>query len=453
MTTPAGASQPPTPQGTLAFARSLVPALRSGATTVTATQTVTAGGTTEAFRTSRTLQVTGVRYRLGESDLDSVFPPSGAQGEFGNTLPHVVLTRPSLPWQRQADPSAEAPWLAVLLFDELDPAPVPVPATLADLRSDGGRFFPPRTAEPGEQDSEPVTVIDLAPELFAVLAPSLADLPWLTHARQTVSSAKPGRSRPPVSAPSAADRAVVIGNRLPATGSVCTAHLVSLEGYGPHLPGPDGTPGPLPTGTTAVRLVSLHSWRFTAVDLKQTFQDLLLAVDLDPAVLQLPSAELPLSPTKADLAVRDAFGLGYTALDHALQGGSTVSWYRGPLLPLRAATDLAPPYADPDQLLRYDPTTGLFDTTYAAAWQLGKLLALHDNSYAAALYRWKLTHTQQQAAALEAEVLEEALPAADRLARFRRAVSELVAPAARQLVENTDTGSTNGTTGTDGTGA
>ena len=53
----------------------------------------------------------------------------------------------------------------------------------------------------------------------------------------------------------------------------------------------------------------------------------------------------------------------------------SVSWYRGPLLPYPAKAAIKVPVSSADAVLRYDPATGLFDTSYAAAWQLGRLLA------------------------------------------------------------------------------
>jgi len=449
-------ADPVDPTGTVAFARFVAPPLRSGPMTVTVTQEVTAGAQSQTFGTRRTLHVTGRRYTLAPGDIDSVFPPSGAQGEFTGTLPHVVLAAPTLPWQRTpggsavlardaatsgADGGPVAPWLAVLLFEQLDPVPPAVPATVADLRTQGTTFFPPRTAEPGEQDSDPVTVIDVPVELFQAIAPSLADLAWLGHARQVLSSAKPTTSGGGAPGP---DYAVVVGNRLPAADALCTAHLVSLEGYGPHLPGEDGSPGAFPAGTTAVRLVSLHSWRFTAVDLKQTFAEVLLAVNLDPPTLTLPVAPEPEPGSPADQVVRQAFGLGYTAMDHTLREGTSVSWYRGPLLPLGTPPTVASGYHDADQLLRYDPTTGMFDASYAAAWQLGRLLALSDGAFAPALYRWKLSHSADAAAELEAQIIDQALADAatrtnaaagknPRLDRLLRAITEVAGPAAAAL--------------------
>jgi hypothetical protein len=71
------------------------------------------------------------------------------------------------------------------------------------------------------------------------------------------------------------------------------------------------------------------------------------------------------------------------------QGEKTVSWYRGPLVPLNhdKPKQIQDPVSCADELLRYDPNTGLFDVTYAAAWQLGRLLALQNQSFALALQR------------------------------------------------------------------
>ncbi|HEX2094725.1 MAG TPA: hypothetical protein VHG28_20140, partial [Longimicrobiaceae bacterium] len=196
-------------------------------------------------------------------------------------------------------------------------------------------------------------------------------------------------------------------------------------------------------GTDAVRLVVLHQWTFGSVDLEQTFQGLLTAVDVSPSGIQLPVDSLSSGDVEADAAVADAFGLGYTAMDHALvDGDATVSWYRGPLLPLGTPRFVDPPYVAASPLLRYDPTTGMFDVSYAAAWELGRLLALRDNAYATALYRWKLTQAQSTVNALEAALLDETLAgvagvaagAGDaRRTRFVAAAAGVAGPAAARI--------------------
>jgi hypothetical protein len=91
------------------------PVLPSGNYTVTATQLIAVDS--NGYSATRTFTVSGDRFVLPPSRLTAVFPPDGSLGEYQNALPHVILDRPTLPWERSAgSPGADAPWLAVLLF-------------------------------------------------------------------------------------------------------------------------------------------------------------------------------------------------------------------------------------------------------------------------------------------------------------------------------------------------
>jgi hypothetical protein len=453
-------------QPSISFVQYLQPALKSGKFTLTATQVIAVlGGQVESLQATQSFSVQGLRYQLDDDGVDSVFPPSGGRGQFGTVLPHVVLTDPTLPWQRsptaqsaqQVDTAARregAPagvpvpsWLALLLFDEQDPPPKPQGKTVADLASGNGIFVPPRAAEPGDKLTDPVMVIDVPVNLYAQITPSLDDLTWLAHTRLAEASAKATvRDIPPKS-----EFAVVFGNRLPTPGRTSTAVLVSLEGFGRYLPSDDGVaPTTIPDQTTAVRLVVLRTWTFSTVQVQQDFQGILDALHMAPPTLQLPVDSVP--PGAAGQAVSQAFNLGYTAMNHRLRdGSSTVSWYRGPLLPLGATVPAVTQAQASDQLLRYDPGSGMFDVSYAAAWQLGRLLALHDRAYATALFRWRLTVDQEAAAQLEEEIVDQLLPPLppapssgedDPLAslppmhrRLVRAIRDVVSPAADRIAE------------------
>jgi hypothetical protein len=102
--------------------------------------------------------------------------------------------------------------------------------------------------------------------------------------------------------------------------------------------------------------------------------------------LQRPSA----SP---DVRITGAFNMGFSALNHITRVGQpTVSWYRGPLLPLYMEKDPPPDYPDgnypnSDAPLRFDPEIGMFDVTYSVAWELGRLLGMQDGEFAAAIAR------------------------------------------------------------------
>ena len=431
-----------TDQQAITFVQYLLPPLESGDFTVTATHAIsTPDGQGESFQAVQDLYVKGARYALDDAAVDSVFPPAGNQGEFANLLPHVVFDEPTLPWQRtpsgakaataptKSDPPPPVPtWLGLLLFDELDPPPKPVARTIADLAPSGSVFFPPRTPEYGEETTDPVTTIDVALDLYAAVAPAVEDLQWTAHVRQASVIAKAAAD----GAVPTPDYAVVFGTRLPQPGRVSTVHLVSLEGFGPYLPSGPGREMPLfPAGTDSVRIVSLRSWTFSTIALNQTFAGMLEALDRGP--LQLPFT----AGGGSAAAVGDAFGMGYTALDHALRdGSSTVSWYRGPLLPLGVTVPPFAPAETPDQLLRYDLSTGMFDVSYAAAWELGRLLALHDRAYATALYRWKLRVAQDAALALEDEIIDAMLPPVHRSGggtHLTRTVKQVLGPALAAL--------------------
>jgi hypothetical protein len=113
--------------------------------------------------------------------------------------------------------------------------------------------------------------------------------------------------------------------------------------------------------------------------------------------------------------VNAAYARGYTAFDYFMrQGEQTVSWYRGPLVPMNY--DKLPQKEElvtcTDELLRYDPETGLFDTTYAAAWQLGRLLALQNQAFAISLDRARRALRKQAETRLRS----------DEMIRFRTAL-------------------------------
>jgi hypothetical protein len=89
---------------------------------------------------------------------------------------------------------------------------------------------------------------------------------------------------------------------------------------------------------------------------------------------------------------------GYVPLPHHFRrGGKNISWYRSPLLAGKADKHILDdqfPVHTADELLRYDSAYGMFDTSYAAAWSLGRLLCLKNKRVSWELYRWKRTHVR-----------------------------------------------------------
>jgi len=381
-----GKGQSTVPAGTVALIERAVPALEAGEYAITVEQTLGNRNTRPDRRDAidvpsapdtKRFAVRGPRVALDPGDCVTLFPPANSEGLYHNTLPHVVLARPTLPWMRSpGDAYHGTPWLAVLLFGDDEP--------VTARRGTLGELGLP--VEYGEHADDPCDLIETDGPLFSAIAPSLLDLPWLAHVRRVCADIKPGLPQH-----GDTDFAVVVGNRLPAPNSRSTAYLVSLEGHADHI-----QPHPAPA---TVRLASLASWRFTSVDDGPTFQDRVKA--LKPCALQMPYSGS--ATTDAEQDVADAFAMGYVAVDHQTrQGDKTVSWYRGPLVP--SAPCPSTPVSDmsaADALVRYDRGTGMMDVSYAAAWQLGRLLAVQNRAFSIALYNWKRTVAQKTARVVE----------------------------------------------------
>jgi hypothetical protein len=420
------------------FLQNHLPGLTAGEYEITVEQEVKVRGESlDKFPVTRKFSVRGDCFSLKSTDVQAVFPPAGSLGAHANVLPHILLHRSTLPWERLAEPgSPETPWLALLLFYEGE-VPKPEIVSLKDL-SGGGAKFPTFIPEPGQSDDK-VIVIDVQRKVLAGILPSKKELAFLAHVRegadyiitdQTLAALKTEELPDDVRSKlekikgqefigaeafryalknaigdqqtaryqeaiirHAADRvefAVIISNRLPLPKGVSTAHLVSVEGrYNANGFDYQGA-----GENDLIRLVSLQSWSFACIDHQQSFKELLKRLNCEPGVLRLPNSGVA--------AANKYLALGSLPLWHGLrQSGKTVSWYHGPLAtaenPLTENDPSAPdlPVRAADELIRYNRATGMFDVSYAAAWELGRLLALQNKSFSVSLYNWKRAHAQQ----------------------------------------------------------
>lgn len=344
------------------------PALPADDYTLAVSHDLAADSHARSFAATLRFSVAGERLGLGDDLVFAVYPPNGADGKFAGQLPHVVLARSTLPWERSAAAPAgpvTAPWLAILLL-RVTEAPEPRTCPLRAVRERLHLHL-----EAAQHDDDPVRVLELPRAQLQRLLPRQTELGLLAHVRKTT---RRGEADAKFS-----EQATVIGNRVIAADTDYVAHLVSLEGRYPELLAPADEP--------TVALVSLYSWRFHSSDAVGDLAGVLTALDTagGSAAAHLPvTADLP--PAARPLVLQ-----GYTPLPHALRTGDrTLSWYRGPLLPRAPRAAAAPvPARSADALLRLDAATGCLDASFAAAWQLGRLLALADPHYAVELVHWK----------------------------------------------------------------
>jgi hypothetical protein len=406
-----------------------LPPLESGEYQVTVDHEVRLGGKEQIHETYRSVAkfaVASERFRIDPSEIDSVFPPSGGQGEYFNVLPHIVLSRRTMPWERSSykvvnspgdDGRPVLPWLALLLFDQNDPAPLPQDGTVADLLTaqhggklpDGVVSYPISKLEYGETLADACRYIDLPATLFRAVAPSREDLPWLAHARRVRSDGKSLTGVPTAPPQPETDYAAIIGNRVPVAGHKSTVHLVSLEAMEDYLPSANGTPSlNWPSTADRIRLLSLSSWSFDTIKETHTFASLLEGLYV--GMLCLPDrGEKPAASEEERLIVH-ALEMGYTGMNHLMrEGGQSVSWYRGPLVPFDIPRFVRTPIESSDAIMAYDPSSGLLDVSYASAWSLGRQLALQSRDYVVSLFAWKNETRRESIALAEAEILKQRL--------------------------------------------
>ncbi len=442
VTTPVPASE------FVTFLQHQLPGLDSGAYQLTVGQHVNdeAGAELSGQPLSRsyTFAVKGDRFGLSNpsATVASVFPASNATGEFTTALPHVVFTAASFPWSRY--PTKEPPvppvtgedtegdvptWLAVLLLDDDDAAAYPgltldpVNGVLGDLFPAVGQnvysYFtdvtPDQGLDYGETVEDQIQRIDIPLRLFTDIAPTLADLNLTAHVRQVSVENKPmALGAQPPSDP-IGTFSIVIGNRLPQQDKVSHAYLVSLEALADYLPatGDGGTAaGASVNMSWSLRLAVLQHWTFNTKGETAAFVDLLeLLNGRSLGGGDAVNTNLRLVVAGANPPVSTALLSGYVPMNHVLRTAeTTVSWYRGPLSPVdRARAGPSLPVSSPDQALAFDPTTGMFDASLAAAWTVGRLVALQDQSYATSLYAWKRGQAQGVVDAAERQIIDDAL--------------------------------------------
>src|SRR5262249_16366371 len=252
-----------------------------------------------------TFNVAGERFWLNPKEIDSVYPPEASSGDYSRDLAHIALSRDTLPWERTAKTGSNAPWLALLLFnqDEADKCPLKT-ITLQEYKTRLAAYFPPVPVEDlAGQEDKFVTVIELPRDFPGGVLPTLKELSTLCHARVTEDGDKVNSV------------AVVVSKRLPSPGRN-TAHLVMLEKRF------TGDNFPIPTNPTEGLLISLKSWTFTSQNATDE--------DANATLSQLRPGWLKLTRTNGTATNYEKAGL--VPLPHRFRSGqSGASWYAGPL--------------------------------------------------------------------------------------------------------------------------
>ncbi|MGE7437050.1 hypothetical protein [Kitasatospora sp. NPDC001175] len=356
--------------------------------------------------TPQPFDVVQPRFSVDPTAINAQFPVPNAVGTYSQTLAHINLDVPGLPWNRPLGPGrpGAVPWMALLLFreDELPEDPDAVGLVTAGsvrelLDGDHGPgavpVIAPESMRPDEYDEQCASVLVPA-ALFDAVKPLPAEMGYLAHLRE---GGRPDATRAGTDPePDEGElNAVLVANRFPtAAGGRHVVHLVSFEGHDRYLTATAPAEG--------LRLVSLVSWSFTTeLDSGIGFGDLAQHLATTDGTTPRPADQLrlrvpthaPVNPTGPQAEAVDRMDGGAVALPQRLETGErTFAFYRGPLT-ARPAQELPEPAAtrldSPGEALIYLQQYGVFDTAYAAAFTTGRALALADAEFRSALLEFR----------------------------------------------------------------
>jgi hypothetical protein len=336
------------------------------------------------------LTIEGPRLKLTPDDIAGVYPAPGSEDSPDEFLPHIALKRRTLPWERLGPDwqgAKSAPWLALLLLKEselrtaaqrtVSPAVALATVTLSQLNQPGdfkdSATYQKLRNDLGLANSTELQVVFIPNATLQKIRPIEDELKWLCHVkRKTENSVH-------------TDTAIVVCNRLPdASGAepeLHTAVLVSLEKRD-DLYDPAKYTGANLNKRTA--FIALHSWTFRASQ-GGDFEQVMQAIGYRPngGVLRFGNLPRPVAGGPAPLfggfdALLEDNGFLREEIPHTQPGAIE---YRGPLRPFPTPSrshGLAV-RAAPEEFENAPPGAPI-DYSYAAAFELGRLLALADST-------------------------------------------------------------------------
>jgi hypothetical protein len=320
------------------------------------------------------LVISGPQTKLEPSDILGVYPAPSSEESLDTCLPHIALARRTLPWERRG-PGDGLPWLAVLLFNEQETSSgIELKSTTvgAIAATDSRSHNQLKEVLP---ETTSIFVAHIPNKLLHIPSksplPSKTEIGLLCHMKRTITTA--GHE----------DVAMVIGNRLPHAGGEKiprphTALLVSLE----HRDDLYENNRFADTSKKTVVIV-LHHWTFTPSE-HADFETVMKLIRVRPNGGVLRFGNLPQPhrvggppPLGGGFAVLlDKDGYFASPLPHEQPGNIT---FRGPLRPFPTGTRSRgfAVRAAPEEFENPTSETPL-DYSYAAAFEIGRLLALAD---------------------------------------------------------------------------
>lgn len=336
------------------------PMLKSGEYEVSITQKVTSPQK-EVVTEKEGFYVATRAYTLDVESVFSVSPTENECGDFSKLIPFITLKNRTYPWDYKTKEDINgvpAPWVALIVIsfnEKVKEADI----AIADLLSKTPKniYFPQKSDLPQEVTESSMDlchIIDMPKELYNSIIPTAEEMTYLVHARRI----NLADTEDNISALDG-DFSVIMANRFIPTGEnkllKSTVHLVSMLGM----------PDKISDGYDMVRLVSLHRFNtFSIKDNSEGFTQIIENLSKNTGIIGYDQEN-------------EILKRGYVPKKHYVRTGEvTYSLYRSPLIPYKNKEMDFKLKNTADGHLIYDSTFGVFDTSYASAFQIGRLISL-----------------------------------------------------------------------------
>lgn len=291
--------------------------------------------------------------RVNDHQVLHAFPPQGSSGDYQCSLPHLIFRNSLFPWESnlKGAEGPSVPGVALIVVDEAESHLI--------------------TSQNQKMGEEEITLLTVPKAFFyAHFGLSVSDKNSLSKLAKTVTNL--AHVRRVDNGEDVQEYACLLANKLPQPGHFSTVHLVSLADLNLEE-----------NNQETLNLVSLFNFSFKTVE--PTDDGIAALSSLNAAVMHSNFNGIRASGAGSTLQNQ-----AFVPLKHFINNrqGEGASFYRGPFVPEKQTVEI-PIVRQSKALLRKHDENGLVDVSYAAAWELGRLMALASTTIRTILMNWQ----------------------------------------------------------------
>lgn len=321
---------------------------------------------TDGLSAIQKIQVENSVFALQKENIVQRHPIPGSQGMYTETIPHLVIK--GCIYVKQS-----GHFLLLLKKGEIQGRTI---RTGEEYNQKSAYIRNSFQGMSKEALKNAYSCIRLKAELLEQLLPAESEFPYFYHYRQVYIGNKPEMDLDGMFT-------VFLSNRLPeyedGKGSIYEAHLTSLLGLRKALK--EGKS----RGENIAEILSLDSWEFTVSGKSpESFQRICAKMKKDALSKWLYRLE--------DIGTAsERLQHGFVPMEYQTRlGDKGICWNRSPFLPCYTEKMKKTSfYQTADAALCYDGGDCMFDVTYAAAFEAGRMAALRDEAYIASLFSFR----------------------------------------------------------------